>query len=43
MQIPVGKMFVKSIFTSAEGLIFVYVTLYNPALLWGGFLVAKPL
>lgn len=45
MQIPVGEMFVKSIFTSTEGLIFVYVTLYNPPppRASGGFLVAKPL
>ena len=42
MQIPAGEMFVKAIFTSAEGPIFVYVTLYNPSAL-GGFLVAIPL
>ena len=40
MQIPVGEMFEKSIFTSTEGLIFVYVTLYNPPhpVLRGAFL-----
>lgn len=36
MQIPVGKMFVKSIFTLTQGLIFVYVRLYNPPkAFWG--------
>lgn len=30
IQIPAGKMFVKSILTSTEGLIFVYVRLHDP-------------